>query len=472
MNPRKQREKGHRRTHRSVLRLVGPGVADLQTSQSKPDNEPVRLSLAERGQPTQDITPLFRASVLQTVREPLHGQVMVVMPPSAWIAAALSLLALLMLCVAAFIVEVPQRTRAVGVLMPMDGFMKIVATDAGQVVDVRVREREQVTSGQTLLSISADRGVIGRGPVSMSQLRSLQSERRLLEDANRERQRMQRQRGDAVDEQLGNVRLRIELTNREIDIQRSRVALSRSRFERLQRLAANGNVSPVQLDDEKLLLLQAEAASAVLQQQAAQNIAERDQLQRTQSGLADEAGVQQIEFAIAREQLQRQIVALEAEVSRELQAPEDGVVARLTVRAGQAVRAGETLMTLHRGGALQAWLYLSSANAGMLEEGQQVELRLDAWPHQMYGTRSATIVSISHSALLPSELDIPLAIAGPVFEVRATLQRQHVTARGKEWPLAAGTSFQADVVQRRYRLYEWLLRLRPDDTARVTSTDA
>ena len=442
----------------------------MQTSQSKPATEPVALSLAER---RGDVTALFRPSARLAVQEPLHGRVTIVMPPSAWVAAALSLFALLLMCVAAFIVEVPQRTSAVGVLMPLDGFMKIVATGAGQVVDVRVREGEAVTSGQALLSIGADHGVIGRGPVSVSQLQSLQSERRLLEDANRERQRIQRQRRDAVDEQLGNLQLRIELTSTEIDIQRSRVALSRSRFERLRRLAADGNVSAVTLDDEKLKLLQAEAASAVLQQQAVQNIAERDRLQRTRSGLAEEAGVQQIEFAIAREQLQRQIVALEAEVSRELQAPEDGVVARLTVRAGQAVRAGETLMTLHRGEAtLQAWLYLPSANAGLLEEGQEVELRLDAWPHQMYGTRSATIVSISHIALLPSELDVPLAIAGPVFEVRATLHHQRITARGKEWPLAAGTSFHADVVQRRYRLYEWLLRLRPDDTVPATSADA
>ena len=410
---------------------------------------------------------------MQAVREPLHGQVTVVTPPSAGVAAALSLIALLLLCLAAFIVEVPQRTRAVGVLMPLEGFMKIVATDAGQVVDVSVREGEKVASGQSLLSISSNRGVIERGPVSMTQLRSLQNEGRLLEDANRERQGMQRQRADAVDEQLGNVRQRIELIDREIDIQGSRVALLKSRFERLLKLGVDGNVSAMQLDDEKLNLLQAEAAAAVLQRQAAQVIAERNQLQRTRAGLIEEAGVRQIEFAIAREQLQRQIAALEAEVSRELQAPEDGVVARITVRAGQAVRAGETVMTLHRGGTtLQAWLYLSSANAGSLEEGQQVELRLEAWPHQMFGTRSATVASISQIALLPSELDVPLSIVGPVFEVRATLDRQYIAANGKEWPLAAGTSFQADVVQRRYRLYEWLLRLRQDDTVTASSADA
>jgi membrane fusion protein len=131
-------------------------------------------------------------------------------------------------------------------------------------------------------------------------------------------------------------------------------------------------------------------------------------------------------------------------------------------------------MTLHHGdGALQAWLYLSSANAGRLYTGQEVELRLDAYPHQMFGTQAATIASISSIALLPSELDVPLALSGPVFEIRATLLEQHIRAHGRNWPLAAGTSFQADVVQQRYRLYEWLLRLRrAGDRRRANPVDA
>lgn len=455
-----------------MFRFAGPGVAVLQTSRTKPSREPAHLGLAHR-QPDRNSTPLFRPVAMQAAREPLHGEVSIVMPPSAGLAAALSLLALLLLCLAAFVVEVPQRTRAVGVLMPRDGFMKVVATEGALVTDIRVREGDEVASGQPLLSVTSDRGVIGRGPVSVSRLRSLHSEERLLEDANRERQDMQRQRVEAVDEQLRSIHLRLGLIDREIDIHHSRRLLLKSRFERLRQLALNGNVSAVQRDEEQLALLQAEAAAAVLKQQAVQVAADRDRLQRTRAGLVEEARLRQIESAIAREQLRRQIDLLEADVSRELPAPEDGIVARVTVRAGQAVRAGQTLMTLQRGGAkLQAWLYLSSANAGLLEEGQQVELRLEAWPHRMFGTRRATIETISHIALLPSELDVPLAIAGPVFEVRATLAQQHITALGKEWPLAAGTSLQADIVQRRYRLYEWLLRLRQDDNVRVTPVDA
>jgi membrane fusion protein len=434
--------------------------------------EPIRLSLA-RPAHRPDETPLFRAEAVQSAREPLHGPVTLVMPPSAFAGAGLSVIALAMLALAAFIVEVPQRTAAVGVLMPPDGFTRIVAETSGQVIDVNVAAGDRVEAGQPLLSVSADRSVINHGTVSSNQLRSLWNERRLLGEAHMRRQRMHSERLDAVAGQLDSLELRLELLGREMQIQDSRSTLLSSRLDRLHELAASGNFPAVQLDDHRLALLSEEAVAAALQQRAAQLAEERDELARARVALVEEAETRQIEFAIALEQLQRQIASLEASVSSELQAPASGLVARVTVRAGQAVRPGQTLVTLQRGESdLEAWLYLSSANAGLIRAGQEVQLRLDSYPHQMFGTLPATVATISHVALLPSDLDVPLAISGPVFELRATLDAQHINALERDWPLAAGTSVRADVVQRRYRLYEWLLRLRQVDNAHEAPADA
>jgi len=64
---------------------------------------------------------------------------------------------------------------------------------------------------------------------------------------------------------------------------------------------------------------------------------------------------------------------------------------------------------------------------------------------------------VSTIALLASDLTVPLPIRGPVFEVRASIADDSIEALGSSWPLAPGTSFQADVIRRRYRLYQWLL---------------
>lgn len=435
-------------------------------------SEPVRLSLA-RPSCRPDDTPLFRDEAVQAAREPLHGPVTVVMPPSAVAGAALSVITLAMLALAAFLVEIPQRTPAVGVLMPPEGFTRIVAESAGQVIDVKVAAGDRVRAGQRLLSVTADRSVAGRATVSARQLRSLQNERRLLGEADLRRQRTQSDAMRAVDARMNSLEARLKLLRRELELKDSRSALLVSRFERLQKLVAGGNVPAVQLDELELELLSEQASTAALHQRAAQMTEERDELSRARETLAGEAETGRIEFAIALEQLQRQIASLEASVESELQAPENGLVARVTVRDGQPVRPGQTLVTLTQGDPeLEAWLYLSSANAGLLRTGQEVQLRLDSYPHQMFGTLPATITSISHVALLPTDLDVPLTIAGPVFELRATLDAQHITALQRDWPLAAGTSVRADVVQRRYRLYEWLLRLRRSDDARELPADA
>ena len=433
-------------------------------------HDPIRLSLARPSPPAE---PLFRAEAAQVAREALHGDLSVVLPPSARTAALVSLLALMSLGAAAFVVEVPQRTLAVGVLMPPQGFMKIVAAETGHVTAVHVTEGARVAAGKPLLAISSDRGVIDRRPVLASQLLSLQNERRLVEQVSRRRQRIQRDQIRGIDDQLENVDLRLKFLNEGIDVQRSRGALLQSRFDRLQQLASNGDVPAVQLEEEELALLQARSGMAVLQREAAQLAEERERLLRNQATLANEAEVRRIESSVTNEQLQRQITAHEAVVGRELLAPHDGVVARIAAREGQFVHAGQSLMTLTRSEAkLQAWLYLPSANAGMLQVGQEVQLRLDAFPHQMFGSQPATISSISNIALLPSELDVPLAIGGPVFEVRATLAQQHITARGRDWPLPAGTSFRADIVQQRFRLYEWLLRLKASGKRSSSPVDA
>ena len=90
--------------------------------------------------------------------------------------------------------------------------------------------------------------------------------------------------------------------------------------------------------------------------------------------------------------------------------------------------------------------------------GQVVQLRLDAYPYQLFGTSTAVVTSISSTAIVPMEIRVPLALTGPVFEVRARLDDTHIKAFNAVWSLAPGPSFQADLVQRRYRLYEWLLR--------------
>jgi membrane fusion protein len=129
------------------------------------------------------------------------------------------------------------------------------------------------------------------------------------------------------------------------------------------------------------------------------------------------------------------------------------------VVVGESVQQGQPLLVLQTGDAeLEAWLYVATGSGGTLRPGQRIDLRVDAFPHQIYGTQRAIVESVSATALRPAELRVPLAIHGPVFEVRARLLTREIVAANNRWPLIAGLSFQADIVQDKYRLYRWMLR--------------
>ncbi len=414
-------------------------------------------------QASTTVTPLFRNEVLKSQREALHGAVTVVMPPGAWVAAVVSILAVLLLGLSAWLVEVPQRAHAVGVLMPPDGFVRIVAAHAGRITDLQVAEGQRVNAGQVLVGLTADSNSAGPDAVVAARHRSLILELSLRRDIERQEQWARVLRARDIDRRIKHINAQLAHSRNEIELLEARNAVLTRRIEGMHLLVARGNASDMQLDQEQLSLLQSRAAVEALNGQAARVERERTELHQLREDLDDEEALRGTEHAILREQLQRQLFEVAALVGTDLRAPREGVVARIMVRPGQAVQSGQTLVTLYRGTPeLEAWLYLPSASAGALHEGQVVELRFDAYPHQIFGTQSAVVSSISAIPLLPAEVDVPLALAGPVFEVRAELGKQSVTASGRTWTLPAGTAVRADLVQQRYRLYEWLLRLRRD----------
>ncbi len=401
---------------------------------------------------------LFRSRCVSAARRRLLGQACIVAPPTTTVTVFIALLSLILLGVAVYAVEVPQRTRAIGVLMPAGGLLKVIATDTGQITELAVKEGATVTKGQLLLRITSDRNAPGRSPVSESQIRSLEAELELLERARAHERDMKSSRASALEKQIALTRSRLVKAGAQVDLQSGHIHLLEQRFERMNVLAAHGDLAKDMLAQERSGILQAKASSAGLERDMLR-IRQELELQETKRiEILEATEFDQLHHDMERERLLRQIGRAEIEAGRVVLAPAPGVVARLSVKVGSTSRPGQTLMTLYKAQSpLEAWLYLPSDKAGQLRAGQPVQLRLDAYPHEMFGTLTAVVSEVSTIALLASDLTVPLPIKGPVFEVRASIADDSIEALGSSWPLAPGTSFQADVIRRRYRLYQWLL---------------
>lgn len=406
----------------------------------------------------QDVT-LFRRRSVSAARRRLLGQVCIATPPGTGATLLVALFSLIMLGVTAYGVEVPQRTRAVGVLMPAGGLLNVIATDTGRIAELAVKEGMTVSEGQLLLRITSDRNAPGGSPVAEARIRSLEAEHELMERAHAREQHMKTRRASGLEQQIVLTEGRMAKARVEAELQSSHIQLLERRFARLNVLAANGSLAEDVLVQERSGILNARAIGAGLERHMLQIRQESGTLQAQRDEIVAAGGLDQLRHDMERERLLRQIAQAEIEAGRVVLAPAAGIVARLKAKAGSTSRPGEILMTLYKGdGRLEAWLYLPSDKAGQLRAGQPVQLRLDAYPHEMFGTLTAVVSKVSNIALLASDLSVPLPIRGPVFEVRASISADSIDALGSSWPLAPGTSFKADVMRQRHRLYQWILR--------------
>jgi membrane fusion protein len=402
---------------------------------------------------TGDIA-LFRKQAVRSASRRIFGPVTVAVPPSGMLALSITTIALTLLGLVAWCVEVPQRARAVGVLMPPDGLLEVVANAPGRVANIHVREGQVVEQGDLLLSIkSSDDGL------ARKKLQALRNELALLNEAHARQRAIDRNRLLAFDEQLASIDRRIALANEEYQLQGAQVRLLERRMTRRRELADEGSLSNDALDQEQSVLLQASARLLAMRHSVLEYEQRMSAIRQERQKASDESEHRDVMHALEHKRSEREIVAQEFRIDRQIHAQATGVVARVSVKPGAMVKAGDTLLKTFRPySELEAWIYLSSARTGHLKNGQVVQLRFDAYPHQLFGTTDAVVTSVSKTAIVPWELKTPLALNGPVFEIRAKLDKSHIEAFEDRWPLVPGTSFRADIVQRRYKLYEWLLR--------------
>ena len=351
--------------------------------------------------------------------------------------------------------------------MPAEGLLKVKAPRSGRVERLPVANGDSVWQGQVLLRLSGSQRAPGKEPELAARIESLRRELHLLDEA--------------IDRQAGLAGARERLNRRRLSLTEERIAaaqaeartrgkqasISAARADRIGRLADANAIAEDAAEDSLAGVLLSRAAHLAAEQRV---LALQDERLRIEQQLARDRDVLAValhDSGARREALLRQIGASELQSALDVTAPSGGVISGLAVRIGEDVAGGDVLMTVYSPSSrLEAKLFLSPDNAGMISVGQRVELQLKAYPHQLFGTQSAVVTSISSVALAPDEAGADLLLKGPVFVVRARLKQGVVQAGRRSWALPPGTSFQADLVRARWPLYRWLMRSVSGDSAR------
>jgi membrane fusion protein len=420
--------------------------------------------------PDSEQTALFRQEVVRAQGEHHLGSIRIGRNPGFAVVAMVALGLAAALVAFAVWGEFSRKARLPGVLVPEGGLIELSSPQPGTVLQVLAREGEPVAAGQPLLVIGTDRHS-SEGPTAALIARSL-SQRRdsLLREHDLARlQSEHRQRALAA--RLHSLQSEAQHAAAEQQALTHRLQLAHKSQQRYLALASQGFVAEVQAQQKHEELIELQIRERNLQRSRSAFARDIEQLraERMLEGGALQALHTQFERALAA--LDQESAENQARAQLVLSAARAGRVSALSLNPGQAVHPGVTLASLMpiddagHSREMQAQLFAPSRTAGFVQRGQTVWLRYAAYPHQKFGMGEGRIESVSKTPINPQDLPSgqgPALLAAarsnePLYRVTVALKHQSVQAYGKALPLKPGLALEADVVQDRRAVWEWLL---------------
>ncbi|HEU4960440.1 MAG TPA: HlyD family efflux transporter periplasmic adaptor subunit [Sphingomonas sp.] len=351
------------------------------------------------------------------------------------------------------------RTAMVGGwVVPAGPTARILPAARGTLVALAVHDGQRVHKGDRLGVVEIQSANdLARDPAQQSldivarERAGLSEQRRLARLTNAEDGR----RLAAAAQQL---RVRIVATDRQIALQRARVASSQRSLAILGDAHAKKYISEIDYQAQRRAHLDERARLQALIVERAGLQGQLDDNEAQRRRLPAELGEKLAALDANDMQLQQRRLDIEGGSTIVLTAPIDGRVTALQARVGQAVGPDRPVMVLLGGDArLAAELYAPSRAIGFARVGQEVRLMYDAFPYQQFGSFRGTIEAISRTALAPDEIDAPLKLAEPAYRVRVRLDAQAVEAFGGVYPIQPGMTLKANVILEKQSFLGWLL---------------
>jgi membrane fusion protein len=417
---------------------------------------------------------LFRREVVRHRRQQWLGTIRIARPLGfAWSTTLAAAIGIAMVWFSAC-GHITRKTTLKGFLLPRSGLFKVVAPQDGVVDSLLVREGDTVLKGQALAIVRSERKLASGRDVGSAGKATLDERATNLSAERNIAQAQALQRRRSLDAKLRSLLAEEAQSVLELRTVQHRVRLAADGQARVGQLAAEGYVSASQAQQKHEELLDHQ-----LREQASAKGLEslRREILSTRNALEAEAldqQARQAQFAAALASLQHLAVEEESKSGTTIVAPRAGTVMALAVlNPGEHLNAGQMLLALapHEDNnpaaspsapTLEAHLFAPNAAVGFLHAGQAVNIRYTAFPFQKFGLASGSITAVGRSPISPDAADtgswpLGVPITEPVFRILVRLNTQALAAHGRPRTLAPGMTLEADVLQERRTILEWLL---------------
>lgn len=351
-----------------------------------------------------------------------------------------------------------------GQVTASSGAKRVTATVGGIVSRVWVRQGEIVAAGQKLVTIEPQQSSAGADSLIRSDIAALEAERaNLAAEQERIDTLLSRDQGDRDRFFADDGALRETLEEQELRL----VAAIETQgviVEKFERYLRRGYATRQQLLAEEraeLDYVRQLGETRIQLSQLSTTTTERQRgLQRSSTETLNARSTLTSRIAEIGARLER----LKADIATDILAPSDGEIATLNITEGSIADAGEVVAAIvDPGAAIRIVLEAPSSTIGLIEPGQRVVLKYDAFPYKTFGVQYGTVRRVGEAPLsLPKTLDPatsgdPLRPAQSTFLVEVEPERTAISAYGEDRPLVIGSTLSADVVVERRRLIDWVL---------------
>ena len=399
---------------------------------------------------------LFRQEVFEAQRKKLHGDVILVQPLSLKLIALMAVIIGSILLTFAGTREYTRKETARGFIVPETGTTSVRATRGGELLDLMVFEGQIVEVGTPLFESRVDVET-SEGFVSERRLDSLNE--RLFQIDLRETEMKTRFKGEELRLRslISGLEAEVEAMGRRIELQGEVSQITNERLEKFRKLLQDEVISQVEFDSLQRQSLDAMLALESLKQQ---KISSESTLRNSKfelGGLPTQSREEEIRLAAERAQLKEVLASIDADTTYIVRAPVSGVISSVSARPGEQLNPNRPIITLIPSDSpLEAIILVPSSASGFIEEGHDVNLLLDAFPYQKFGSVSAVVTEVSATPFLPGEFIGPIEYSEPVYRVRASLSRELISAYGEDVPLKPGMTLVGDIVLDRRSILGWM----------------
>jgi len=401
---------------------------------------------------------LFRREVMEARSKAGMGEVIIIQPRIFVIMTLIAVGLTLAAGALAVFGQFSRKETVIGYLAPQEGVAALYAQRGGVVSEVLVAEGDAVEAGQVLIRVTTDAAANDGQAALATQIRQIEArldEARLQLTVTEARFQAQQSR---LTDRLSALSMELDQLRERLSLARESESIARAQWERWRTLGERGLAPSVEVDARRQAWISAQASAAYI----ARLLSERDaECRDAEHALALTPTERDLELSRLRGQLQ----ALEqnrSELRRAagyaLTAPVSGRVTALQAAEGAAAPPNQPLAAiLPEGSELRAHLLAPTRASGFVTPGQEVRLRVDAFPYQRFGAVPGHIIDMSGTVVAPNELAAPVMVQEPVYRLTVALETQSIDAYGTAQPLQAGMALQADILVDRRPLWRWFI---------------